>query len=134
MDTDVSSCKAVDNVLCCHNMDAIVTHHNIVLTFMWRAFFFFLRVLFFLGSYACHVCHIKSRRQLPRLCFPFSLIMLCVLTHQIPEFDNFYLDMNGIIHACSHPNDDDPTFRITEDKIFNEIFTYLEVCRYCIVY
>ena len=46
---------------------------------------------------------------------------------QIPEFDNFYLDMNGIIHACSHPNDDDPTFRISEDKIFNDIFRYIEV-------
>lgn len=46
---------------------------------------------------------------------------------QIPEFDNFYLDMNGIIHVCSHPNDDDPTFRISEDKIFTDIFNYLEV-------
>ena len=35
--------------------------------------------------------------------------------------------MNGIIHICSHPNDDDPTFRITEDKIFTEIFNYIEV-------
>lgn len=46
---------------------------------------------------------------------------------QIPEFDNLYLDMNGIIHACSHPNDEDATFRITEDKIFSDIFHYLEV-------
>ena len=46
---------------------------------------------------------------------------------QIPEFDNFYLDMNGIIHSCSHPNDSDPTFRISEEKIFNDIFHYLEV-------
>ena len=50
---------------------------------------------------------------------------------QIPEFDNFYLDMNGIIHACSHPNDDDPTFRISEDKIFNDIFRYIEVSFTC---
>ena len=47
--------------------------------------------------------------------------------YQIPEFDNFYLDMNGIIHPCSHPNDDDPSFRISEDKIFRAIFNYLEV-------
>ena len=46
---------------------------------------------------------------------------------QIPEFDNFYLDMNGIIHMCSHPNDDDPMFRLPEDQIFSEIFKYIEV-------
>ncbi|KAF2979207.1 hypothetical protein EK904_004232, partial [Melospiza melodia maxima] len=45
----------------------------------------------------------------------------------IPEFDNLYLDMNGIIHQCSHPNDDDVHFRISEDKIFANIFHYLEV-------
>uniref|UniRef100_A0A8C5UD91 Uncharacterized protein n=1 Tax=Malurus cyaneus samueli TaxID=2593467 RepID=A0A8C5UD91_9PASS len=47
--------------------------------------------------------------------------------HQIPEFDNLYLDMNGIIHQCSHPNDDDVHFRISEDKIFANIFHCLEV-------
>ncbi|CAI2329022.1 unnamed protein product [Caenorhabditis sp. 36 PRJEB53466] len=45
---------------------------------------------------------------------------------QIPEFDNLYLDMNGIIHNCSHPNDDDVTFRITEEQIFVNIFAYIE--------
>uniref|UniRef100_A0A8C9PEA1 5'-3' exoribonuclease 1 n=1 Tax=Spermophilus dauricus TaxID=99837 RepID=A0A8C9PEA1_SPEDA len=45
----------------------------------------------------------------------------------IPEFDNLYLDMNGIIHQCSHPNDDDVHFRISDDKIFTDIFHYLEV-------
>jgi len=50
-----------------------------------------------------------------------------VKEYQIPEFDNLYLDMNGIIHICSHPNDDDPHFRITEEKIFSDIFHYIEV-------
>jgi len=50
-----------------------------------------------------------------------------VKDYQIPEFDNLYLDMNGIIHICSHPNDDDPHFRITEEKIFQDIFHYIEV-------
>uniref|UniRef100_A0A6I8NWP6 5'-3' exoribonuclease 1 n=1 Tax=Ornithorhynchus anatinus TaxID=9258 RepID=A0A6I8NWP6_ORNAN len=50
-----------------------------------------------------------------------------VKDHQIPEFDNLYLDMNGIIHQCSHPNDDDVHFRISDDKIFSDIFHYLEV-------
>ena len=35
--------------------------------------------------------------------------------------------MNGIIHNCSHPNDNDPSFRISEHKIFQDIFHYLEV-------
>ncbi|XP_070562062.1 5'-3' exoribonuclease 1-like isoform X2 [Ptychodera flava] len=50
-----------------------------------------------------------------------------VRENQIPEFDNLYLDMNGIIHICSHPNDDDPHFRISEEKIFQDIFHYIEV-------
>ena len=49
-----------------------------------------------------------------------------VKEYQIPEFDNLYLDMNGIIHICSHPNDDDPHFRISEEKIFQDIFHYIE--------
>ncbi|XP_076824153.1 5'-3' exoribonuclease 1-like isoform X3 [Clavelina lepadiformis] len=50
-----------------------------------------------------------------------------VKEYQVPEFDNLYLDMNGIIHNCSHPNDDDPHFRITEEQIFQDIFHYIEV-------
>ncbi|XP_065061196.1 5'-3' exoribonuclease 1-like [Rhopilema esculentum] len=50
-----------------------------------------------------------------------------VREHQIPEFDNLYFDMNGIIHVCSHPNDDDPHFRISEADIFKNIFHYIEV-------
>ncbi|XP_029664328.1 5'-3' exoribonuclease 1 isoform X1 [Formica exsecta] len=46
--------------------------------------------------------------------------------HQIPEFDYLYLDMNGIIHTCSHPNDD-VCFRISEEDIFKNIFHYIEV-------
>eukprot|EP00041_Stephanoeca_diplocostata_P003335 m.33619 g.33619 ORF g.33619 m.33619 type:complete len:1400 (-) comp14246_c0_seq1:761-4960(-) len=45
---------------------------------------------------------------------------------EIPEFDNLYLDMNGIIHNCSHPNDEDPNFRITEAHIFKAVMKYIE--------
>jgi len=34
--------------------------------------------------------------------------------------------MNGIIHTCSHPNDD-VCFRISEEDIFKNIFHYIEV-------
>ncbi|ORE15032.1 putative 5-3 exonuclease [Rhizopus microsporus] len=44
----------------------------------------------------------------------------------IPEFDNLYLDMNGIVHNCSHNNSDDPHFRITEEQIWLGIFQYIE--------
>ena len=33
--------------------------------------------------------------------------------------------MNGIIHNCSHPNDNDASFRITEEAIFLAIFAYV---------
>uniref|UniRef100_A0A182LSR4 5'-3' exoribonuclease 1 n=1 Tax=Anopheles culicifacies TaxID=139723 RepID=A0A182LSR4_9DIPT len=49
-----------------------------------------------------------------------------VRENQVPEFDNLYLDMNGIIHNCSHPNDADINFRIHEDGIFEAIFNYVE--------
>jgi 5'-3' exoribonuclease 1 len=35
--------------------------------------------------------------------------------------------MNGIIHTCSHPNDGDVCFRISEETIFKNIFHYIEV-------
>ncbi|XP_053211883.1 5'-3' exoribonuclease 1-like [Panonychus citri] len=45
---------------------------------------------------------------------------------EIPEFDNLYLDMNGIIHACSHPNDEDVHFRLPEEVMVKDIFKYIE--------
>uniref|UniRef100_A0A1E1XLQ0 5'-3' exoribonuclease 1 n=1 Tax=Amblyomma sculptum TaxID=1581419 RepID=A0A1E1XLQ0_AMBSC len=56
----------------------------------------------------------------------YPCLSTVVKEYQIPEFDNLYLDMNGIIHVCSHPNDDDPHFRITEEKIFLDIFNYID--------
>lgn len=35
--------------------------------------------------------------------------------------------MNGIIHNCSHPNDADVQFRISEENIFKNIFHYIEI-------
>ncbi|KRX84251.1 5'-3' exoribonuclease 1, partial [Trichinella sp. T6] len=49
-----------------------------------------------------------------------------VVESQIPSYDNFYLDFNGIIHSCSHPSFADATFRCTEVDIFTNIFSYIE--------
>ncbi|XP_017488381.1 PREDICTED: 5'-3' exoribonuclease 1-like [Rhagoletis zephyria] len=43
----------------------------------------------------------------------------------MPEFDNFYVDMNGVFHICSHPSDD-VHFRLTEAQIFENIGVYVE--------
>ncbi|CCK71177.1 chromatin-binding exonuclease XRN1 KNAG_0G01190 [Huiozyma naganishii CBS 8797] len=45
---------------------------------------------------------------------------------QIPEFDNLYLDMNSILHTCTHGNDDDVTKRMTEEEVFAKIFSYID--------
>ena len=34
-----------------------------------------------------------------------------------PDFDNLYLDMNGIIHTCSHPRDNDVSAAMTEEAV-----------------
>lgn len=44
----------------------------------------------------------------------------------IPDFDNLYLDMNGIIHTCSHPDDSNFHFTITEENLFKDIFNYID--------
>ena len=54
-------------------------------------------------------------------------LLLLPAAAQIPDFDNLYLDMNGIIHSCTHPNDDDPHFRLSEEAMFSDIFHYIEV-------
>ena len=35
--------------------------------------------------------------------------------------------MNGIIHVCSHPDDTNVQFRISEEQIFKDVFFYIEV-------
>lgn len=56
----------------------------------------------------------------------YPAISQLIAENRIPEFDNLYLDMNGIIHNCTHSDSDSPTFRMTEDKMFIAIFNYIE--------
>ncbi|KAI9812956.1 MAG: hypothetical protein M1826_002739 [Phylliscum demangeonii] len=56
----------------------------------------------------------------------YPAISQLIAENRIPEFDCLYLDMNGIIHNCTHKDSDSPTFRLTEDKMFLAIFNYIE--------
>ncbi|KAI4163652.1 MAG: hypothetical protein LQ342_002686 [Letrouitia transgressa] len=56
----------------------------------------------------------------------YPAISQLIAENRIPEFDCLYLDMNGIIHNCTHSDSDSPTFRMTEDKMFIRIFNYIE--------
>ena len=41
------------------------------------------------------------------------------------EYDNLYLDMNSILHNCSHSNDGEIS-RLTDEQIFGAIFAYID--------
>ncbi|KAK9235780.1 XRN 5'-3' exonuclease N-terminus-domain-containing protein [Lipomyces kononenkoae] len=57
----------------------------------------------------------------------YPLISQLIEGDKIPEFDNLYLDMNGILHNCTHKDSDDATFRMSEDQMFIAIFSYIEL-------
>jgi hypothetical protein len=42
------------------------------------------------------------------------------------QVDNFYLDMNGIIHPCTHGNADDQIIVLDETAMFKKIFLYVD--------
>lgn len=56
----------------------------------------------------------------------YPAISMLIAESRIPEFDNLYLDMNGIIHNCTHKDSDSATFRMTEEQMFIAIFNYIE--------
>ena len=46
--------------------------------------------------------------------------------HVNREVDNFYLDMNGIIHPCTHGNNNDEIIVLDETAMFKKIFSYVD--------
>ncbi|KYG41901.1 hypothetical protein M433DRAFT_448084, partial [Acidomyces richmondensis BFW] len=57
----------------------------------------------------------------------YPAISQLIAENRIPEFDCLYLDMNGIIHNCTHSNSDTQhTTHIPEDEMFIKIFNYIE--------
>jgi 5'-3' exoribonuclease 1 len=57
----------------------------------------------------------------------YPTISQLIAENRIPEFDNLYLDMNGIIHNCTHNDSDAATkARVSEEDMFIKIFNYIE--------
>ena len=57
----------------------------------------------------------------------YPLCSQLVVPNEIPEFDNFYLDMNGIIHNCSRPPAGaNQTEQLEEHQMFIRIFGYID--------
>ena len=54
----------------------------------------------------------------------YPLINQPIASTSVPVVDNLYLDMNGIIHICTHGND--PGTRLSEPEMLVKVFTYLE--------
>lgn len=55
----------------------------------------------------------------------YPLCSQLVSPHGVPEFDNFYLDMNGIVHVCCRAiaTSGQP---FTEMEMFTAIFAYVQ--------
>lgn len=56
----------------------------------------------------------------------YPSISQLIAENRIPEFDCLYLDMNGIIHNCTHKDSGDTQFRLSEEEMFIRIFNYIE--------
>lgn len=54
----------------------------------------------------------------------YPLINEVIEVDNVPEFDNFYLDMNGIIHHCSHGNTGGRK-QASEDHMWLDVFKYI---------
>lgn len=48
------------------------------------------------------------------------------ITSENPQIDNLYLDMNGIIHPCSHPEVSGIPVPLTLNDMFINVFNYVD--------
>ena len=44
----------------------------------------------------------------------------------LPEFDCMYLDLNGVLHGCTHPNDDGASRTLPEKDVVLSMFKYID--------
>ena len=74
---------------------------------------------------ACIVCLISGLKLFSER---YPLCSQLVNEHSVPEFDNFYLDMNGIIHNCSRSMTATgvPYNDALETEIFVAVFAYVQ--------
>ena len=56
----------------------------------------------------------------------YPLLQQEIAGNQIPGIDNLYLDMNGVIHNCSHGAGTDVNTRMSEDEMMSKVFAYLD--------
>ena len=76
-------------------------------------------------SYFVHGVHMGVPKFYRWLSERYPLINHSIDEHTVPPFDNFYLDMNGIVHACSHPEDPAAKPKNEADMML-KIFAYLD--------
>lgn len=79
---------------------------------------------------------IAPKRPASQIPFPFPktvqfLALIRTLTPPTPcikPLDNLYLDMNGIIHNCSHSDDsNDAAFsQLSENDMFGKVLQYID--------
>lgn len=72
-----------------------------------------------------HNCEIVLELQWRQHVHSSDFFFVC-LFFKLPQFDNMYLDMNGIIHVCSHPDDGNVHFRMSEEQMFRDILHYID--------
>ncbi|CDK28161.1 unnamed protein product [Kuraishia capsulata CBS 1993] len=53
------------------------------------------------------------------------MISQLIEENEIPEFDNLYLDMNSILHTCTHSNDDHLS-SMSDEQMYSSIFAYID--------